>query len=324
MTAPAKAFAIAFDFEKRQEREIPVAEVRATCEQGLSCWVDLDLGDREASEQILQQLGVNPGAIAEALDHPVAGRCDVFDECVHAAVASAELRGGRVTFAHTDMMIGERFLITLHRGPVEIIDLTRRNYRSFFYKFAQSLGFLIFEVWDHLIESYRKSLVGIEDEVEQIQAAIFGDLDDRIFGSVNKVTHDLLLLRRNVLADREVLHQLTARRSSYISDSARPHLNSMVGTLDRLGSDLTVEREILAETLNLYLGVVSHRTNKVVNRLTLLSSIFLPLTFLCGVYGMNFTYLPEKDWKYGYLYFWLAVAAIAGGLYKLMKSKRWM
>ena len=114
------------------------------------------------------------------------------------------------------------------------------------------------------------------------------------------------------------------RQSSFISDTARPHLTNMVGTLDRLGSDLTVEREILAETLNLYLGIVSHRTNKVVNRLTALSAVFLPLTFLCGVYGMNFEHLPEFKWQFGYLYFWIVALTIASTLVGLMKIKRWM
>jgi magnesium transporter len=98
----------------------------------------------------------------------------------------------------------------------------------------------------------------------------------------------------------------------------------MVGTLERLGSDLTVEREVLAEMLNLYLGIVGHRTNRVVNRLTALSAVFLPLTFLCGVYGMNFTHLPEKDWQYGYLYFWLVVVGVSVALVLFMRTKRWM
>jgi magnesium transporter len=98
----------------------------------------------------------------------------------------------------------------------------------------------------------------------------------------------------------------------------------MVGTLERLGNDLCTEREILAEALNLYLSMVSHRTNRIVNRLTMLSAIFLPLTFLCGVYGMNFRVLPELEWEYGYLYFWGLATVITGGLLVSLKLKRWL
>jgi magnesium transporter len=324
MPSTTTTTAIVFDFAKRDEHEIPVEEARAACESGLSVWIDLDITDAKAAERILQSMGVNQTAIDEAITHPVAGRCDVYAECIHTAMAGPELKEGRITFAHANVMIGDRFLITCHGGPVEFVSMARRHYKPFFHKFAQTLGFLLFELWDHLIDSYRKGLHAIQDEVEQVQSRILGETDDRIFAYVADVTHNLLVMRRNILADRDVLHQLTMRQSSFISDSARPHLTNMVGTLDRLGSDLTVEREVLAETLNLYLGIVGHRTNRVVNRLTVLSSVFLPLTFLCGVYGMNFTYLPEKDWQFGYLYFWIVAAVIAVGLVAFMKIKRWM
>jgi magnesium transporter len=320
----SSVMAIAFDFQARQDRQIPLDEARAACDLGQSCWIDLDANDRDTAERILRQLGVSEATIEEALADKVAGRCDFYEECIHAEVTATELKDGRITFSHVDLVIGERYLVTVRRGPVEFIELTKKNYKSFFNSFAQTLGFLLFEMWDHLIDGYRRGLHAVEDKVEVLQAQIFGKVDDEIFGDVADTTHDLLLLRRNILADRDVLNQLTTRRSKFIAETAVPHLHSMVGTLDQLGADLTVEREILAETLNLHLGIVSHRTNKVVNRLTVISSIFLPLTFLCGVYGMNFTYLPEKDWHYGYAFFWFMVIAISGGMVAVMKKNRWM
>jgi len=162
-----------------------------------------------------------------------------------------------------------------------------------------------------------------------VQDSIFGKVDDRIFNRVAEVTHDLLQLRKNVLADRDVLLQLASRRSSFVNESTQPYLANMVGALDRVGNDLTVERETLAETLNLYLGIVSHRTNRIVNRLTMISAIFLPLTFLCGIYGMNFETdhywnMPELRSPYGYLIFWGLVALISAGSLTFIRLKRWL
>jgi magnesium transporter len=106
--------------------------------------------------------------------------------------------------------------------------------------------------------------------------------------------------------------------------SSPTYLANMVGTLQRLGDDLTTEREILAELLALYLGIVSHRTNRLVNRLTVISVIFLPLTFLCGVYGMNFDNMPELHWSYGMVYFWAMAIVISAGLVAFMKWRRWL
>jgi magnesium transporter len=130
-----------------------------------------------------------------------------------------------------------------------------------------------------------------------------------------------------LLASREVLSEISSRRSPFISESTQPFLERMASTLERLSADLTVERETLAETLNLYMGIVSHRTNRVVNRLTVISMVFLPLTFLCGVYGMNFNTdignMPELMWKHGYLAFWVVALIMTAALLLFMKRKRW-
>jgi len=321
----ASIIVVEFDFEKRVEREITIEQARQSCDSGLSCWIDMDVDRTEDAAASLEAMGVDPLAIEAALGDAVGGRCDVYAECLHVSVGVPRFRGdGEMTFSHVDIILGERFIITLREGDVAFIEQVRKNYHHFFAKFSQTVGFLLFDLWDRLIDTYRKALLNLEEQVEELQSGILGDVDDGIFNHVGSVTHDLLLLRKNLLADREVLEQLAMRKSEFVSDTTQPYLVNMVGTLERLGRDLATEREILAETLNLYMGVVSHKTNRVVNRLTIISVIFLPLTFLCGVYGMNFHALPEFNWAFGYLYFWGLTIVIAVGLLVLMKLKRWL
>jgi magnesium transporter len=96
----------------------------------------------------------------------------------------------------------------------------------------------------------------------------------------------------------------------------------MVGTVERVLQDVLVDRDILSNALNNYMSMVAYRTNKVMNRLTVVSVIFLPLTFICGVYGMNFEVLPELKWEWGYAGFWGVAVGIAGGLLLLMKRAK--
>nr|MBA3504010.1 magnesium and cobalt transport protein CorA [Deltaproteobacteria bacterium] len=107
-----------------------------------------------------------------------------------------------------------------------------------------------------------------------------------------------------------------------VSEATQPFLGNMVGTIERVLQDVLVDRDILNGALNNYMSMVAHKTNAVMSRLTTVSIIFLPLTFLCGVYGMNFDVLPEKTFKYGYLYFWIAVVVIVASLLWLMKRKK--
>lgn len=320
----SEILAVEFDFGARAERRIPAAQAPASCAAGKFCWVDLDAqADPQAAAGVLRSLSVNDHAIEQAIGPDVDGRHDLYDDCLHIAATSSEIREGAFKEFHVDIVLGERFLVTLRRGRVEFIEDVKRHYRQDFLRFAKTPSFLLYEYFDALIEGYKHTLRDLAAQVASLQARIFGSVSDTIFNEVSAATRDLLSFRKIMNAAREVLHELSTRRSPFVAESTQPFLDRMVGTLERLGSDLAVEREILAETLNLYMGMVSHRTNKVVNRLTVLSAIFLPLTFLCGIYGMNFQVLPEKEWRYGYLAFWIVCITLAVGLLAFMKKKRW-
>src|SRR4029079_4913306 len=107
-----------------------------------------------------------------------------------------------------------------------------------------------------------------------------------------------------LLPARTVLHDLGTRRTLFLSETTQQFLLNLVGTVEHVLQEVLVDREILSEALDLHMSLVAHRTNKVMNRLTVVSVIFLPLTFLCGVYGMNFHNVPELEWRYGYALFW--------------------
>lgn len=158
-----------------------------------------------------------------------------------------------------------------------------------------------------------EALAHLEERVEALQVELLLDRDDdEIFKRVAALGSDLLRFRKVVLPARSVLNDLATRRSLFVSDTTQGFLANMVGSVDRLLENVLADRDILSESLNLYMSVVSHRTNRVMKRLTVVSVIFLPLTFLCGVYGMNFDRLPELHWEYGYSFFWLCVFVIAG------------
>jgi magnesium transporter len=319
---------VAFNFETKEENAIPVEEAAESCRDGLFCWIDVDAAaDPAGARRALEEMGVNRHCIEEALGPDSDGRHDLYDDCLHIAVTAVTFPQDTLVRSHVDIVIGESFIVTLRRGPVEFVETVRKHYKQDFRKFAKTGSFLIYEYWDALVESYKKAMRAFEGHAERVQGKIFETADDAIFEEVSNVTRDLLSFRKTMLAAREVLNELSSRRSPFVSESTQPFLERMVGTLERLSADLSVERDILAETLNLYMGIVSHRTNKVVNRLTVISMVFLPLTFLCGVYGMNFDTergnMPELLWQHGYVAFWVVALIMSAALLWFMKLKKW-
>jgi magnesium transporter len=139
---------------------------------------------------------------------------------------------------------------------------------------------------------------------------------------MSEVSDALVMLRNHVLPARRLLEELVSRRTNLISKSTLDFLGQMIGMLDNLMADIGSNREILESAMHLSLTRVTFRTNQTMNRLAVVSTIFLPLTFICGVYGMNFDVMPEIRWQNGYLYFWLLVAVITGTMWLGLRRAR--
>ena len=316
--------AIEFDFKEKKCGKIEPKDAARSCERGLSCWIDLDTTDSREAEAVLRSFQVGDLAIKRALQGNDLSCHESYEHCLHVAATAVSVRGETLFRSRLDVILGEHFIITLHRGPMEAVDRVHEVYRRDFTKFAKSIGFILFEIFDHLTDGYRRAIRSLESDVEMFQARIFGKVDDEIFGHVGQATRNLQGFRSALIASRDLVRQLATRRSPFVSESTQPFLENVVGVLEGLSADLTVAREVLAESLDLYMSTVSHRTNRVVSRLTALSVIFLPLTFLCGVYGMNFRHQPELEWVYGYPAFWCVAISIAVGLLVFMKRRSWI
>jgi magnesium transporter len=315
---------IAFDFDRKVEKAISTAEAGPACAAGLYCWADMQATQPNEAAALLEDLEFRSAVISEVFEAEHEGTYDVYPDCLHFSVKEAVFRDGAFTTASLHILLNKHAMVTFHTKEVQIITHIQRTYREDFLKFSKSPGFLLYEIADHLVEGYRRILLGFSEAVEKVQMNLFGEVDDEIFKHVSALTRDILIFRKVVLASRELMHELASRRSPFVSETTQPFLDIIAGTLERLGNDLSTERDVLTETLNLYMGMTSHRTSKLLKRLTMISIIFLPLTFLCGVYGMNFQHMPEIPLRYGYLGFWMAVISIASALLLLMKRFKWL
>lgn len=316
--------AVTLDFKSKHEDVIEPRSVVAAVEAGHHVWIDAEVHDAPAARPLLEALDLLDSEVLEdALGNDPLTRLARFEDFLHLVVSGCRPNGQAFDLERVDVFIGQRFLATVHRGPALFLSQVKRDYRADFQRHAQSLSFLLYEIWDHLIDNYLSVQKLMEERVEQLQDELRQeDVDDSVFTRISELGADLLHFRKILLPARAVLADLSTRKSIFISEATQPFLANMVGTVEHVLQDLLVDRDILSESLNLYMSMVGHRTNEVMKRLTVVSVIFLPLTFLVGVYGMNFDVMPELRWHYGYGYFWLVALVIIAGLAWLLRRHR--
>ena len=321
---PYRFTVVELDFQNKREQTIDVERIQSSIESGHFVWIDADVCDLADSKQALLDLGlVAPEVIHSALHSDPATMHARYDEYIHLVVSGCRAQGVKFELERVDVVLAESFLITVHKGPVVFLSAVKRDYRNDFLRYAKSPSFMLYEIWDHLLENYLVIQKGFEERVEQLQAELRGDkVDDAVFARVSEVGADLLHFRKILLPARAVLTDLSTRRTIFISEATQPFLHNMVGTVEHVLQDLLVDRDILSESVNLYMSLVSHRTNAVMKRLTVVSVVFMPLTFLVGIYGMNFEFMPELRWPLGYLFFWMLAAVLVMTILWLLKRTR--
>lgn len=286
---------VAFDFSCKCERGLTFEQVKEALGAGHFLWFDIDVGNTEEARAVLRSLELlDDDVIDAALTKEPATQHGRYDQYLHVVVSECRALGQGFELHRVDVVLSERLFLTLHRSPVAFLEAVRRDYRRDFVRFAKSPSFLLYEIWDHLLEGYLDVQKVMEERVSELQLALRSDsVEDALFGRIQALGADLLHFRKVVLPARTVLSDLATRRSHLLSETTQSFMANMVGTVEHVLQDLLVDRDILADALNLHMSLLGHRTNQVMKKLTAVSVIFLPLSFLAAVYGTNFEVLPE-------------------------------
>ena len=318
------------DFSDRSRGSLRLDEVKSQIAHGRFVWIDVDCATA-AAETVLDALphdvshGIDIGGVlalhaSDGSEHVSSLRRaqHLLQIVLVGAPSHAPATGGE----RLDVVIGAGFLLTIHRGPNAVLAAVRRDYVHDFEQHATTPSFLIYEICNEQVEQFLAGEGRLEEEVEATRLALRQAADEAAFDRLAEVSGRLLALRKRVVPARRVFEELVSRKTTLVSEATLGFLGVMIGTLERLLADIASNREILETALQLSLTVMSHRTNQTMNRLAVVSTIFLPLTFLCGVYGMNFEVMPETRWAHGYVYFWGLSIVITATLVLLLRRSR--
>ncbi|NTW68075.1 MAG: magnesium/cobalt transporter CorA, partial [Nitrospirae bacterium] len=162
------------------------------------------------------------------------------------------------------------------------------------------------------------------DKVDLAEDQLIAKPSESTAKMIYGLKRELLLLHRAIWPVRELAGALTRRETTLIRDSTAPYLRDVYDHVVQAIDTVEIFREILSEMIGIYLSSVSNKLNAIMKVLTIIATIFMPLTFIAGVYGMNFKHMPELEWKYGYYFIWSIMASIGVGMYFYFRRKKWM
>lgn len=308
----------ALDFATRTVSALQPEEFASARAAGRFCWIDLEVSDADLWSKL-----ANGSAHPSRLMTELLPELEFADGWLALGLAEVRLDRPRTLASGLNLFFAEGMLLTVDFGGSETLRRIRQTWRDDFLRFAQTPGFFLFEVADHYVTFAQHEVHALEERLEALQLSLFDSANDSVFGEVAVLLQRLTEFRHQMVVVHEAFEELATRSSPFIPTSTQPFLKRNADRMFRIADELQQHREGLVSGLDLYIGLSGHRTGQLLKRLTAFSMIFLPLSFLASVFGMNFTHLPGLDWPWGYTAFWGVSVLIVVGLLVVARKQRW-
>ncbi|MCB0047326.1 MAG: magnesium/cobalt transporter CorA [Caldilineaceae bacterium] len=312
--------------------ELSDAEIkRALGERGSYIWVDLeDATPEEFQRMLVDTFSFHSLAVDDVINDVHSPKLDNYERYLFLVLHTLG-EGDEPMDIHTyemDAFLGADYLVTIHAEPrPAIADMWKADYHRDD-GLARGPSYVLYKVLDAQIDSYVPLLDHLDDRLEELGDTIFlqGDHieEHTILNELLTAKSSALRAERILLRQRETVGLLA--RSSYpvVPADMRIYFNDVYDHLVRLNDLAGSLRDLAGTTIDTYLALVNNRTNDVMRILTLVSTLFLPLTFLTGVYGMNFEFMPELGWPWAYPIAWLLFIASAGIMIYWFRRQKWI
>jgi magnesium transporter len=218
-----------------------------------------------------------------------------------------------------DFFITKNTIVTVHQSEVKAINRVADSMARGKDYFRRGRDFLLHEILDALIDQYLEVAYVWDEVVEILEEDVVNESVRNVSEKVLTLKRNHLLLRRTIIHEKDILAKLMRGGLTFgVNKRAVAYLQDLHDHISRLQDNIEINREMLSTIFEAYLSSVSNKMNRAMVKLSVIATVFMPLTFIAGIYGMNFKFLPEIEWQYGYLYVWVVFVAVALGSYKYL------
>lgn len=320
-----------FDYNLEKFQEIPNAELHTCADYSIGntiTWIDIDSNkDLNIIDTISQNFHFHPLVKENILDKSKRPKFEDFDKELFVLLKFLKRNPETQKFdtENISVIFGQKALVTFQEKiEGDAFEHIRIKIRNPFSKIRKSgTDFLVYSLLDATIESYFHLLEDMGEQVENIEATVMSKPDSSTLRQIYRLKRDIMYLRKVVWPMREVINNLIMTDSELIKETTKIYLRDVYQHASQILDTIEINREMLTGMLDVYLSSVSYRMNAVMKVLTVISTIFIPLTFITSVYGMNFEFIPELKWKWGYYYVWGMVVVSTIGMLSYFKVKKW-
>lgn len=273
-------------------------------------WVDFEKPEEKETRILSRFFHFHPLAIEDCLEFVQRPKIDFYDTYVFIVLHAIQQK--TLQAEEVDMFVSATYIVTFHKKPIRDINNIWHQVKKD-ERLRQGPIQIMHKITDKLVDDYFPPIYRLEDVLNNIEENTKNETIDDLMKQIFAVRSDLYKIRRTIIPMRDLLYRIiTSERVNQINESI--YFHDIYDHLMKLVEMIDANRELTADIRDSYLSFTSNRMNTIMMTLTVISSIFMPLTFIAGIYGMNFEHMPELKMEYGYYIVLAVMAFIAIGM----------
>jgi len=326
------------DYDRDRHRyatNLTPEECAAYLDTELVSWVDVGgLGDRTTLEKLAQIFKLHPLLLESVVNVPQRPKLEDYQDqlVIITQMVNFDPKTQEVWLEQVSFILGKSYLLTVQEEPQQdcfnpVRDRLSKNKGIIR---QQKADYLTYALWDTIIDGYFPVLEVYGEKIEELEELVLKQPSESTLGKIHQIKRELLVLRRVIWPQRDVLNILIRDGHPLINDRVLRYLKDCYDHTVQIIDTIEIYRELASGLMDVYLSAVSNKMNEVMKLLAVISTVFIPLTFVAGIYGMNFNTdaspwnMPELDWYWGYPLCLAIMIAIASGLIAYFWRLGWL
>ena len=290
-------------------------------------WVSVcGLHETEFLMQIGEKFKVHPLVLEDILNTETRPKIEITDDYLFIVMKlityNAEhkiLESEQVSF-----ILGKSFVFSFMERSDEIFNPIKERIKNQLGKVRKKgSDYLLYVLMDVVVDQFFLALEKVDERIESLDDEVLNAPEKSQVEKIYNLKNLLLMLRRSAAPMREIVNQLIKDDSDLIDDSTEPYLRDLYDHTIHISESIELQREITTGLMETYLSMMSNKMNEVMKVLTVIATIFIPLTFIVGIYGMNFPNMPEMEWPWAYFAVWGVMIAVVIGMFVYFRRKKW-
>ena len=320
---------IGYDAEQLQEREIRhIEEILPLRESPAVSWINVDgLHDVALLETIGRHFHIHPLTLEDIANSGHRPKAEEFDAYLFLVIKMLYYDEDRhhIESEQVSLVLGPDFLVSLQERSGDVFDPVRERLQKSKGRIRRSgCDYLAYALVDAVVDHYFVILEILGDKIELLEDALLQGPQPEILQQIYQLKRELIFFRKQVWPIREMVNSLVKEDSAFIGDAVDIFFNDVYDHSIQIIDTIESYRDVLTGLLDVYLSTVSNRMNEVMKVLTIIATIFIPLSFIAGVYGMNFEYMPELQYRWAYPALWGVIVAVFVGMIAWFRHRGWL